>query len=1103
MLQDRLTGIESKLAVVMEFQRNQSWLSPALTRHVVQAAQLPSQAPTIPAAAAVEQPTYSAGPPYDALLYRQQFGQPVGASLPPQPSSFAAYSNYLFPSGNVEQHLQQESDGFVGEQCFYNDEEYQDDGLGYEIPPNYLPLTSQELFLSGGDAACLGSTAPILPGFFSSSVKQCLSATSAEVVTVTQSAGALNLVKVSSVVKSDAASVAPSVISVPKPTSLSTVMPSMPSLPLITQTVTQTSPLAAPRFVPSPSTATVTTTMSASSSSETKQDDGNKTIFGGFSFTTAPPVVSVDKSKDEKKAADKAVSKAENPFANFSFSSPAASKAGDKTGTENVVSKPVFGGFNAIPVSTPSSTTVVGARSTGSELPVFGSTVKAGATTFADVAKQEAKGFSAKVDSANAFKSPGDKLFQHSSAKSPGSAGKANVSGHEDDEEYVPDQEFQPLVSLPEVEVKTGEEDEEKLFGERAKLYRMDAESKQWKERGIGEMKILRHRVSGRCRIVMRREQVLKLCANHYITASMKLVPMKTSETSLCWVASDFSEGEVQKEQLCVKFKTADITQNFHSCFEECQLQCGQQKTDLAQLSTSNKPAESTNANMPLSALFKPKSGQWVCSGCYITNESDSVSCIACMTAKPGTVPVTVDLPSVSTSADASLSSMFQAKAGEWDCATCYVRNGADRTTCAACETPRPGATVTVDSSTSTKADSAFKIAPTGGFTFSGVADKPFVFGGTLTSSTPMISSSNNQSTLLASSSSGFVMPFGFKPASTTGSSSVMSPQSFTFGTSQTGKNGASAKPGADVFQSLGKPTATSRVTGASGVFQSSSSTPSFALLSSTPAASSATKENKSLFGTPSFVFEGVKPVSSLSSLASAESSFKFTGLSPATPAQPPAPLSPCSPKSPDNELYETGADDEPNVSFEPVVRLPDNVEVKTGEEDEDALYCQRAKLYRFVDDEWKERGIGDVKLLRHRSMGTIRIVMRRERVLKLCLNHRINASLMLQPMPNAQGKAWTWHADDFSDGTEPKHEKFSIRFKTEDIAAEFKQAFDRVKNGEALPTVDNSGLVDAAGPQCPGPSILEELLAKGSSGYRGKVSGCNFDVTKLYDLGL
>lgn len=78
--------------------------------------------------------------------------------------------------------------------------------------------------------------------------------------------------------------------------------------------------------------------------------------------------------------------------------------------------------------------------------------------------------------------------------------------------------DFKPVIDLPDlVEVKSGEEDEEVLFCQRAKLFRFDADTKQWKERGIGEMKILKHRTQNRSRIMMRRDQVLKLCANHQI----------------------------------------------------------------------------------------------------------------------------------------------------------------------------------------------------------------------------------------------------------------------------------------------------------------------------------------------------------------------------------------------------------------------------------------------------------------------------------------------------------------------------------------------------------------------------------------------------------
>lgn len=49
----------------------------------------------------------------------------------------------------------------------------------------------------------------------------------------------------------------------------------------------------------------------------------------------------------------------------------------------------------------------------------------------------------------------------------------------------------------------------------------------------------------------------------------------------------------------------------------------------------------------------------------------------------------------------------------------------------------------------------------------------------------------------------------------------------------------------------------------------------------------------------------------------------------------------------------------EPQVEFKPLVKLQE-VETKTGEEDEDVLFKQRCKLYRFNNDlkEWKEKGL-------------------------------------------------------------------------------------------------------------------------------------------------
>lgn len=56
------------------------------------------------------------------------------------------------------------------------------------------------------------------------------------------------------------------------------------------------------------------------------------------------------------------------------------------------------------------------------------------------------------------------------------------------------------------------------------------------------------------------------------------------------------------------------------------------------------------------------------------------------------------------------------------------------------------------------------------------------------------------------------------------------------------------------------------------------------------------------------------------------------------------------------------------------------------------SFFYSRAKLFRYDTNEdppeWKERGTGDVKLLRHQIKNTVRVVMRRDKTLKICANH-------------------------------------------------------------------------------------------------------------------
>lgn len=59
----------------------------------------------------------------------------------------------------------------------------------------------------------------------------------------------------------------------------------------------------------------------------------------------------------------------------------------------------------------------------------------------------------------------------------------------------------------------------------------------------------------------MRREQVLKICLNHILTSDIDY-RAKDDKTWL-FSAPDFSEGEIVQQQFCLRFKNAEITQDF------------------------------------------------------------------------------------------------------------------------------------------------------------------------------------------------------------------------------------------------------------------------------------------------------------------------------------------------------------------------------------------------------------------------------------------------------------------------------------------------------------------------------------------------------------
>ncbi|KAF9381474.1 single stranded nucleic acid binding protein [Podila verticillata] len=142
--------------------------------------------------------------------------------------------------------------------------------------------------------------------------------------------------------------------------------------------------------------------------------------------------------------------------------------------------------------------------------------------------------------------------------------------------------------------------------------------------------------------------------------------------------------------------------------------------------------------------------------------------------------------------------------------------------------------------------------------------------------------------------------------------------------------------------------------------------------------------------------------------------------------------------------------EEETEVHFEPVIKL-EAVEVKTHEEDEDAIFKMRAKLFRFFKEtnEWKERGTGDVRLLQHKETKRIRLLMRRDKTLKVCANHNVSADMALTPNVGSD-RSWVWNvaADYSEDPAEPM--TLAIRLANAENADLFKTAFEDAQKSNA-----------------------------------------------------
>ncbi|KZC12535.1 Ran-specific GTPase-activating protein [Dufourea novaeangliae] len=122
----------------------------------------------------------------------------------------------------------------------------------------------------------------------------------------------------------------------------------------------------------------------------------------------------------------------------------------------------------------------------------------------------------------------------------------------------------------------------------------------EWKERGTGEVKLLRHKIKNTVRVVMRRDKTFKICANHFVTPWMELKPICGSDRAWVWsVLADYADEQLKPELLAIRFANAENASVWKEAFEkakkivgsECEIYAGKNDMDEKHVESDSEPS--------------------------------------------------------------------------------------------------------------------------------------------------------------------------------------------------------------------------------------------------------------------------------------------------------------------------------------------------------------------------------------------------------------------------------------------------------------------------------------------------------------------------------
>lgn len=713
-------------------------------------------------------------------------------------------------------------------------------------------------------------------------------------------------------------------------------------------------------------------------------------------------------------------------------------------------------------------------------------------------------------------------------------AAKPSTAGAEgEDGEYVEEEEvttvpgWAPSVTLEVKEkIETGEEDEEETYSQRSKLLRF--RDGEWKERGIGDAKLLKHRVTGKVRFILRQERTMKVVANHYVISHetyCKLVPNADSDKIWVWTALDCSDGPCEAERFALKFANPELASAFKAMFEMAKTlnTAAELKNGGAEEQPAG-PSPSPAATSTSGSLFGAASGPSATGLAATSGGAFSGSLFGATSGGS----LFGNSSGSSLFGSGSSGGLFGAGSSN-DAGPAEPDDGDDSTDVAPPSSGLFGQPISGSLFGGSAASSGgglfsgglFSSVSTGGASGSGSSGGSSSGGlfGTEAASSLFGSKPSTGGSLFGGSGS----LFGSAAAATSGGASdeprdAGAPPATSAGAQadaveatepepgpEPGASGgslfASAATGGSLFGGggglFGGPPATSAAT-SGGLFAGSGSSSS---LFGSGASSSSLFGGGGLFssaastgaagGSTGGLFASASSGGSLFASAAPSSGSLFgSGATPAAASgtaggslfapTPATPRATSAQPEVSNSEERTQQDDDQYVVEEEVTVVPGwtasvTLDVKdrieTGEEDEEVLYSQRSKLYRFRDGEWKERGLGEVKLLQHRSNRKVRLMLRQEKTLKMVANHYVvEHPTYCDLRPNAgSDKVLVWTAQDCADGP-METEKFALRFGTAEVAAKFTEAFNHAKelNREVI---DVTGAPDTASPPAAPPT--------------------------------